>query len=46
MFSALERAQPYLDDAYLNNGASLEDYEDEGLRAQALYDYQAGKLPT
>ncbi|XP_054267084.1 drebrin-like protein isoform X1 [Macrosteles quadrilineatus] len=38
---ALERAQPYLDDAYLNNGASLEDYEDEGLRAQALYDYQA-----
>ncbi|KAG8332619.1 hypothetical protein J6590_017830 [Homalodisca vitripennis] len=37
----IERAQPYVDDLYMNNGAAMEDYEDLDLRAQALYDYQA-----
>lgn len=38
----VEIAQPYLDDSYVNGGVILEDDdEDLGLRAQALYDYQA-----
>uniref|UniRef100_A0A1B6L3R3 SH3 domain-containing protein n=1 Tax=Graphocephala atropunctata TaxID=36148 RepID=A0A1B6L3R3_9HEMI len=37
----VERAQPFVDDLYMNNGAAMEDYEDLDLRAQALYDYQA-----
>lgn len=43
-FLGVEIAQPYLDDSYVNGGVILEDDdEDLGLRAHALYDYQAGK---
>lgn len=41
--SDIERAQPYLDDIYANDGALLENYDELTLRAEALYDYQAGK---
>lgn len=43
IFVAIELAQPYIDPVYSNGGLLLEDDEDLGLRAQALYDYQAGE---
>ncbi|XP_075236868.1 actin binding protein 1 [Lycorma delicatula] len=39
--SSVELAEPYVDPIYSNGGMLLEDDEDLGLRAQALYDYQA-----
>lgn len=41
-----ERAQPYVEELYSNNGEVNEDYDGLDLRAQALYDYQAGKTTT